>query len=208
MPHWPRVVLLAVVLLLLLAVSAADETQLVLIDGSVLSGTEVHRDDGAYVLTLKDGGQVTLPEELVEIVRLVGEAEEPDERDKRRVAGDPIPPGPTGLRNAGPQTLAGVPVEAPRTSEQLRALGPAARFQKDIIDPTWRPKSAWDADEDVLAASRSTWSKDIIDPSWQPKSAWDADEDVLESSRSTWSKSIVDSSWTPTDGFQTSVGRR
>ena len=205
MPHWSRVALVAAALLLLLAGSAADETQLVLIDGSVLSGTEIRREDGAYVLTLEDGGQATLPEELVEIVRLVGQAEEPD---PGLVAGDPIPPGPTGLRNAGPETLAGVPVEAPRTSEQLRALGPPARFQKDIIDPNWQPKSAWDEDEDVLADSRSTWAEDIIDPSWQPESAWDKDKDVLESSRSTWSKSIVDSTWAPTDGFKTSVGRR
>ena len=76
MPHWPRVALVGLVLLLLLAVSVADETQLVLIDGSVLSGKEVRREDGTYVLTLAGGDQVTLPEELVEIVRLTGQAEE------------------------------------------------------------------------------------------------------------------------------------
>lgn len=203
-----RVVLVAVVLFLLLAVSAADETQLVLIDGSVLSGTDLRREDGTYVLTLEDGDQVALPEQLVETVRLVGRAREPDERNRGLIAGERIPPGPTGLRSAGPETLAGVPVEPPRTSEQLRALGPPAQFQKNIIDPAWRPESAWDEGEDVLAASRSTWAEDIIDPGWQPESAWDADADVLESSRSTWSKSIVDSTWTPTDGFATSVGRR
>jgi hypothetical protein len=206
--HWPRLVLLAVVLLLLLAVSTADETQLVLIDGSVLSGTDVRREDGTYVLTLEEGDRVTIPEQLVETVRLVGRPKKVDERNRGLIAGDPIPPGPTGLRSEGPETLAGVPVEPPRTSEQLRALGPPARFQKNIIDPTWRPESAWDEGEDVLAASRSTWAEDIIDPGWQPESAWDADEDVLAGSRSTWSKSIVDSTWTPTDGFATSVGRR
>ena len=73
-----RVVLVAVVLLLLIAGSAADETQLVLIDGSVLSGTHVRREDGTYVLTLEDGGRVALPEQLVETVRLVGKKKPPE----------------------------------------------------------------------------------------------------------------------------------
>jgi hypothetical protein len=202
-----RMTLLLVALLLLLAISAADEAQLVLIDGSVLTGTEVRREDNSYVLTLEDGDQVTLPEELVEIVRLVGE-EEPSPWDEGRIAGDAVPPGPTGLRNAGPETLAGEPVEAPRTEDQLRALGRPSSFQKSIIDPTWTPESAWDEDEDVLAGSRSTFRKDIVDSSWQPKSAWDAGKDVMAGSRTKWKKSVIDSSWKPTDGFKNSVGNR
>ena len=143
-----------------------------------------------------------LPEQLVETVRLVGRKKKPPERDRIRVAGDPIPPGPSGLRSAGPEQLAGTPVEPPKTSEQLRALGPPARFQKNIIDPTWVPESDWDMAPANNNFAPSTWAEDVIDPNWQPTSAFDADVDVLEKSRSTFRPSIIDSSWTPTDGFK------
>jgi hypothetical protein len=47
----------------------------------------------------------------------------------------------------------------------------------------------------------SKWAASVIDPTWQPESAFDANEDVLADSRSTWQKGVIDSSWTPTDAF-------
>ena len=47
----------------------------------------------------------------------------------------------------------------------------------------------------------STWSEGVVDPTWTRKSAFDADEDVLAASRSSFQKGVVDSTWTPSDGF-------
>ena len=172
---------------------ASGQAELELIDGQVISGTDVRRDGAVYVLTLEGGDTVTLPLELVAQVRLFGTGSKPK---------------PGGVRDEGSRTLAGDDIDVPTTSEQLEVLGEPSRFQKSNVNHDWKPESAWDEDEDVLEASRSTWQESPIDPEWKPESAWDEDEDVLEASRSTWQKSSINSEWKPTDGFKDSVGQR
>lgn len=187
------------------------ETELVLIDGRVLKGTDVRRDEGVYVLTLESGEEVVLPEGLVEAVRLTGEGRTPRRTDEGltvgtepgTVAGTPIPEGPTGIRVAEPETLAGQPVRPPTPSEQLEVFGPPAQFQEGgRLSEPWRPESDWDMDPENNNFNPSTWVQAPTDPTWQPESAWDPDEDVLAPSRSTWQKSVIDPTWTPTDGFK------
>ena len=191
------------------------DTELVLLDGQVLRGIDLRRDGEEYVLTLKSGDEVAFPVVLVESVRLVGGIERHPapsplrtDLEPENLAGTPVPGGPTGTRHGDPETLAGQPFDPPSRSEQMKALGPPAEFQKGIVDNRWEPTSDWDMSPENNNFNPSTWAEGPIDPNWQPESAFDPDEDVLESSRSTWQKSIIDNTWTPTDGFKSSVGRR
>ena len=171
---------------------ASGQAALELVDGQVIYGTDVRRDGAVYVLTLEGGDTVTLPLELVVQVRLFGTGSKPQ----------------PGVRDEGAKTLAGDDIDVPTTSEQLEVFGEPSRFQKSNVNHDWKPESAWDEDEDVLEASRSTWQKSPIDSEWKPESAWDKDEDVLEASRSTWQESSINSEWKPNDGFKDSVGQR
>lgn len=203
-----RVVLFSLLLLAAAARPALCEAELVLRDGTVLRGTEVRREAELYVIELESGERVSLPAELVEEVRLSGEREEsappPGERDDRperpdaRVSADD---GPSGLRQGEPQTLAGIGVRPPRPAEQTRALGPAARFQRDIVRARWTPKSDWDMNPARNDFNPSTWPRSPVDTGWRPRSAFDADTDVLESGRSRWQRNIVDSGWQPRNAF-------
>jgi hypothetical protein len=181
---------------LLLAVVAAlpvcAGTELVLRDGTVLEGTAVQRLEGNYVLTIEGGEAITVPVELVEQVRLSGERE-----------------APTGMRTGEPETLVGERITPPTRSEQTEKLGPPSRFQDDIVDNSWHPTTDWNMDPHTQNNfAPSTWSKGPIDPEWKPQSAWDTNEDVLASGRSEWRQGIIDPSWKPTDGFADSAERR
>jgi hypothetical protein len=48
----------------------------------------------------------------------------------------------------------------------------------------------------------STWQDGVIDPEWKPDSAFDANKDVLAGSRSSFGSTIVDTKWEPQDGFK------
>jgi hypothetical protein len=157
-------------------------TEIVLRDGRVLSGKDLERDAGNYVLIQEDGSSITLPAELVESVRLTGEGK--------------------------PQTLAGEPISPPTTEDQLRVFGSQARFKEDIVDNDWQPSSDWEMSPEKNNFNPSTWSKGPVDSNWEPESSWDEDKDVLASGRTKWNKSIIDSTWSPTDGFATSVVNR
>jgi len=178
---------------LLVGAAALAGAELVLVDGRVLPGDSVRRDGDLYVLTTKTG-DVTMPADLVERVQLTGEPE------PRPVEG--IPEGPTAFRDAGPQQLAGAPVQPTSPAEQTAAIGNPSSFRKSPIDSEWHPTSAYDMSKDVLADSRSTFVQSPINPEWHPTSAFDQNKDVLADSRSTFAKSPIDSSWTPTDGFK------
>jgi len=193
---------------LLLAVSVSiAETELVLVDGTVLSGKEVRREGNLYFLVLENGNEISIPVELVESVQLSGHGETqlPEQpglirSDPRELAGT-IPEGPSGIRAGESQTLVGEEVTAPRTADQLAVFGESARFQQNIVDNQWTPESDWDMDPEKNNFNPVTWSKSIVDNSWAPTSAFDKDENVLEPGQSKWRKSIIDSSWKPTDGF-------
>ncbi len=203
-------------LLTLATLPASGKTELELIDGRVLTGIEVRREPGLYILRLESGEEVPLPEELVKTVRLVADGKElgadPEppaqpgviRRSEPELLGGSAPPeGPSGLRSADPQQLAGQPVRAPRPNEQLAALGPPAKFQKDVVKNDWQPTTDWNMDPETQNNwAPSEWAEDVVDNSWEPTSAYDPNEDVMKASRSTWQKSNIDSSWTPTDGFK------
>jgi hypothetical protein len=177
---------------------ALGGAELVLLDGRVLRGDSVRREGDLYVLTT-EAGETTMPADLVNAVRLTGEEEQapPD----RPIEG--IPDGPTGLRDAGPQQLAGAPVEPPTTREQTRALGEPSKVQRSIVNSEWAPTTDWNMDPAVQNNwAPSKFAESPIDPEWHPESAYDSNKDVLADSRSTFAKSPVDSSWTPTDGFK------
>ena len=185
--------LLALPAALLVGAAALAGAELVLVDGRILPGDSVRREGDLYILSTKTG-DVTMPSDLVDRVQLTGEPE------SRPVQG--VPEGPTGLRDAGPQQLAGTPVQPSTPAQQTAAIGNPSTFRKSPIDPEWHPTSAFDQNKDVLADSRSTFAKSPIDPEWHPTSAFDTNKDVLADSRSTFAKSPIDSSWTPTDGFK------
>ena len=185
--------LLAAPASLLVGAAALAGAELVLLDGRVLPGDSVRREGDLYILGTPTG-DVTMPADLVERVQITGGP------DSRPVQG--IPEGPTGLRDAGPQQLAGAPVQPSAPSQQTAAIGNPSSFRKSPVNSEWHPTSAYDMSKDVLADSRSTFARSPIDPEWHPTSAFDEDEDVLADSRSTFAKSPIDSSWTPTDGFK------
>ncbi len=211
---------IAFVLAVVLAVGiVVATTEVVLQDGRVIAGIEVRRDGDNYIVVLENGQAIVLPAALVKTVRLGGEPEpepepEPEEeprydprtgltRGEPQQLGAPLPKGAVGVVYSEPRQLAGEPVRAPTTSEQLAVFGEPAKFQKNIIDPTWHPSSDWDMDpEKQNNFAPSTWSKDIVDHSWEPSSDWDMDPEKQNNfAPSTFSKSIIDNSWTPTDGF-------
>jgi hypothetical protein len=164
--------------------------ELVLQDGRVLVGADVRREGEAYLLEQDEGGVTVIPAPLVREVRLSGSA--PDE--ERRA--------PSGFRDSAPETVAGPPVAPPRTSDQLRALGPPATFASGVVDPYWQPESDWEMDphkNNNFAPAK--WADGVIDPEWRAESAFDADKDVLAGNRSSFRGDIVDSSWQPVDGF-------
>lgn len=209
----PRHVLAACVLALTVCstVPVSGETELVLVDGRVLSGRDVRREQGHYVLTLDSGDEITLPVEIVANVRLIGKKSEHEEQLERHPGlvestpqelGGSVPRGPTGLSDRGPQQLAGEPVRSPSPSEQLRVLGEPAEFQEPIVANDWRPTTDWNMDPTTQNNwAPSKWSKDIVENSWQPESAYDPDADVLENGRARWKQGPINPSWTPTDGF-------
>jgi hypothetical protein len=189
--------LLAAPAVLLATAAALAGAELVLVDGRVLPGDSVRREGDLYVLTTKTG-DVTMPADLVDRVQLTGEPE------PRKIEG--VSEGPTGLRDAGPQQLAGTPVQPSTPQQQTAAIGNPSSFRNSPVNSEWHPTSAYDMNKDVLADSRSTFVQSPIDPQWHPTSAFDQDEDVLADSRSSFAKSPVDSSWTPTDGFKKTGG--
>jgi hypothetical protein len=208
-----RSIAFALALVLAIGVIVAT-TEIVLKDGRVVAGIEVRRDGDNYIIVLENGQAIVLPTALVETVRLGGEPEPEEEQPRydwrtgltRREPdelGAPLPEGAVGVVFSEPRQLAGEPVRAPTTQEQLAVFGKPAEFQKDIVDNSWEPSSDWNMDPETQNNfAPSTWSKDIVDNSWEPSSDWNMDPEKQNNfAPSTFSKNIIDNSWTPTDGF-------
>jgi hypothetical protein len=105
------------------------------------------------------------------------------------------------MTNADPQVLAGEAVRPSTPTEQTRALGPAAQFQRGVVSPNWHPETDWNMKaEEQNNFAPSAWAEDVVENDWQPQSAFD-DGDVLQSGRSTFQSGVVDNSWQPTDAF-------
>lgn len=174
------------------------DAELRLEDGQILRGTSVRRVGDSYLLNREAGEVLTIPVPLVSEVRLM--ADDPPPASEPRA--------PSALREVEPQTLAGPPVEAPRRSQQLAALGEPSRFVRHIVDPYWHPESDWDMDpakRNNFAPSQ--WVRSVIEPDWKPVSAFDANQEVLSGSKSTFRENIIDPTWQPTDGFGKKTAR-
>ena len=189
-------------------------TEIVLQDGRVIAGIELRRDGDNYIVVLQNGQAIVLPRALVKTVRVGAEPEPEDEqpryhprtgltRSEPKELAAPLPEGAVGVVISEPRQLAGDPVRAPTSREQLAVFGEPAEFQKNIVDNRWEPSSDWNMDQETQNNfAPSTWSKDIVDNSWEPSSDWDMDTEKQNNfAPSTFSKSIIDNSWTPTDGF-------
>lgn len=203
-----RVLLVSLVLLAAAVQAVRPEAELVLQDGTVVRGADVRREGDLYILALESGEMLSFPVALVDEVRLGGRGEgtapAPGVRrgESESLAGSlPDEDAPSGLRRGEPRTLAGTEVRPPRPSEQTEALGPASRFQGDIVDNRWTPKSDWDTNRSNNNFAPSAWAEAPVNSEWKPRSAFAAGSDVLESGRTEWQKSIVDPGWQPRDAF-------
>jgi hypothetical protein len=192
------------------APAALADFELLLEDGRLLSGVDVRREGGEYLLE-QEGGQVgPVPEELVAEVRITaGYARGVRRTEPETLAGQEIDLDsededrpPSGVRRTGPTVLAGDKIRPPRTSEQVAALGEPSKFAGNIIDPYWRPESVFNASNDVTEFNPARWADDIVDPTWKPSSDYTQGTDVTEFSPSSFSDNIVDPSWKPEDGFK------
>lgn len=188
--------MLAAILGTRVGVPPASGASLRLTDGRVLEGRDVRREGDLYILVLEGDTVVPIPASLV---AEVGISASPQPAPVPPPTSPPVP----GLTYPEPQTLAGVPVTPPITSEQLAVFGEPAKFQQDIVRSTLEP-TYWVMDPAQNNWNPSKWAKAPTDPNWQPTSAYDMNKDVLADSRSNWAKAPTDSTWVPQDGFKKS----
>lgn len=156
-------------------------------DGQVLTGTDVRRRQDVYVLSLDGDRKLPVPIGLVAEVKLVT-----------------APRAATGMRKTQGETLpgSGNAGRLPTADELRRELeASAAAFQRNLIDPDWRPESDWTLDPKQNDFSPARWSRSPIDPYWRPTPAYTEASDVTNFSPARWSPSILDPAWAPTDGF-------
>ena len=179
---------LALAVCLLAASAALAGAELVLKDGTVLSGTDLELKGDVYVLRTSSDAALSIPWQLVSRVRLIG---------------DDVP-APSGIRLSKAQQLAGPP-EAPRTPgyrEQLAAFGrPPARFPESPIPSRFHPSSDIGEATDVTEFNPSRWYQPPIDPIWTPQSAFSRADDRTEFNPARWYRSPVDATWRPVDAF-------
>jgi hypothetical protein len=181
----------ALFVLAMLLPGAADVragAELVLVDGQVLSGSDVERTrEGLYILTTTDGEVIPVPVDLVKKLVLTGGEE----------------PAPTGFKLAVAENLVGPPepFEPPRTREQLSAFGRApARFREGAVDFNWTPGNA--LKPDVTEFNPVRWYKAPTNFIWEPKSAFTRSDDVTQFNPVNWRKAPTDPVWWPKDGFR------
>ena len=191
------VLALALVIALGLAPALADAF-LRLTNGRVLEGLDVRRDGDVYLLTVPGDTVVPVPVSLVAEVGIRGSKEVPTALPSPPAS---VPEGvPTGLTYSEPRQLAGPEVKPTTPSEQLAVLGKPAEFQPNVVTTTLGP-TYWQPDPAQHNWAPSQWAQAPIDSEWHPTSAFDPNENVMAAGETKWAKSIVDSSWTPTDGF-------
>jgi hypothetical protein len=185
-----RTLLILAALALAIAPALADAF-LRLTDGRVLDGLDVRRDGDMYLLELAGGTVVPVPVSLVAEVGIKGTPAPPPV----------VPEGvPTGLTYSEPRLLAGPEVKPTTPNEQLAVFGKPAEFQPNVVTTTLGP-TYWAPDPAQHNWAPSQWAKAPIDSEWHPTSAYDPNENVMAAGEAKWANSIVDSSWAPTDGF-------
>jgi hypothetical protein len=198
------------------ALVARGEVELHLVDGRVLTGVDVRRADGQYLLEMENGDVVALPEELVAEVQLreIGHdrrmpprpgmivAEPQTLAGDEPVLGDPDASTPVGLVPSDPRQLEGPPAQLVTPESSLAVLGEPSKFQKGVFNHDWVPSTDWDMSLENNNFAPSTWSKSIIDSSWSPSSDYRQDTDVTDFNPSSFQEGVIDNSWQPEDGFR------
>lgn len=188
-PAWLRIVSIVVALVAAGGIAHAG-AELVLQDGTVLTGTDVVRTrDGAYALTLAEDNIITIPVSLVAKIHLTGGED----------------PAPTAFKIAIPTNLVGPkePFEPPSTREQLDAFGrAAATFREGAVPTDWTPVNALGPDATQFNPVR--WMKGPTGFNWTPTSAYRASQDVTQFSPAKWRVPMRDPSWYPVNGFRPS----
>ncbi len=164
--------------------------ELVLLDGTVLSGTDVERTRGGdYQLTIAEDNVVSIPVGLVAKIRLTGGED----------------PAPTAFKITIPENLVGPkePFEPPKTRDQLASFGRApATFREGSVRTDWTPGNALAPDATEFHPVR--WRKGPTDFNWTPTSAFRASQDVTQFSPAKWRVPMRDPSWYPVNGFRPS----
>jgi len=162
--------------------------ELLLADGTTLSGISVELKQGIYFLEREEGEIVPVPRELVSELRLTGDDDPPV----------------TGIQLAEAETLVG-PEEGPRLpkrSEQTRVLddGPKS-IARGVIAPRWQPRDGWNVSSATHEFAPADWYRPPIDPDWTPRSAYRVSDDVTEFNPVHWYSSPINPTWWPVDGF-------
>lgn len=184
--------LLAVLAAAALSGEALAGAVLVLKDGQEISGIEAERKDDVFILRLAGGDAIAVPAALVVELRL----------SLDETATEEPPKAPTGIREAGPEVLAGKKVVPPTTAQALgTARDTVATFKRGPHNPTWIPENAYDPSTDLNDFNPARWYRTPLDPTWTPVSAFDGNRDVLSGSRGSFPRSPLSPDWTPTDGF-------
>lgn len=173
---------------------ALASASLALVDGRIIDGVDVELKGDFYQLEIADGSLVAIPYELVSAIKLTEEGE------TRASDAASEPPAPSGLRTAEAKTLAGPAMDLPRPDDQLRVLGPPARFRPGPVTTMLSP-SYWTLDPTQNDFNPASWAQNVVRPDWQPVSAFDGRKDVLSPGRSTWRRNLIGSAWVPVDGF-------
>jgi hypothetical protein len=207
-----HIALLLFALMAVVGLAWADD-EVVLKDGQHIRGLEVHRVGDVFLVTLPDGGLLSLPIDSVLEVQL-GEGKQP---------GPDIPPAllktpPNETRAAGPalnqmpgqsdkegtaKTLAGPPVHALTWQEQLAVFDHPWEPRPPVFSPVWTPENSLQPWQVWAPAPYKppTWQAPTFDPVWQPTPAWNPGVDVLESGRVHWAPPVLDPIWSPGGAF-------
>ena len=156
-----------------MSLPAIGGAEIVLSDGTRVSGRSVERRQGEVHLVLDSGERIVMPAELVrEIVLSDSSSSSPDE-----TVAPPADPAADALPDE------------------------VATFRPDVSPSDWAPVSDWRSDLDRLDVDRaSRWSLSPLDVGWKPTRRYHEADDALRFDFSRWSRSPIRSSWIPENG--------
>jgi len=211
--RWPAA--LALLVALMVAAPALAAFQLVLKDGRTLSGVDMERVNGNYVLIQSSGERLTLAADQVTEVRIIGddvllkenaagnqsgaeegdpsEAEEEDEPVGTNLAGGDVS---DRIVRGEPSVLAGGEV-MDMNNPPAEAL--AGDRDRPLQPGEWRPEGDWGQNDDGWL--KDGWVTETPDRTWTPDSDYATDLEDNNWNPSTWTKPAIDPTWTPTDAY-------
>ena len=211
--RWP--VTLLVLVALLVAGPAVAAFQLVLKDGRTLTGADMKRVNGNYVLIQAGGERLTLAANQVAEVRIVGDdilqretaAAEPAQGEDGAEAEEE----PAGIQLAGgsvsdrlirsdPATVGGAEApDMPQPPGHARPEDMPGNPDRPLQPGEWRPEGDWGQTDDGWL--KDGWVTETPDNTWTPESDYATDLEDNNWNPSTWTKPAIDPSWTPKDAY-------